>query len=90
MTGSGCLLVVRDEFRDALRRLGADGEPVIETFSIKAKGLFLSRSQRVKKPKALKVSTIALISAVSDYDVIERPLLGSAARQSNYYHELFP
>src|SRR5471030_778209 len=71
-------LGVRQELGDAVRRAGADLEPVSDALLLHGQTLLvLSRQQRVVGAQLLDEAAVARAARVGDDDVVERPLLGA-------------
>src|SRR5471030_1267535 len=71
-------LGVRQELGNAVRRAGADLEPVSDALLLHGQALLvLARQQRVVGAQLLDEAAIAWAARVGDDDVVERPLLGA-------------
>jgi hypothetical protein len=75
---------------DALADLRANALPVLYTLEVEPQALFLPTRHRIEETDALDPSAVAFVPDVRHHDVIERPLLGAAACQSNFYHAKKP
>src|SRR5471032_2076230 len=71
-------LGVRQELGNAVRRTGADLEPVRDALLVHGQARrVLARQQRVVGAQLLDEAAIAWAARVGDDDVVERPLLGA-------------
>jgi hypothetical protein len=60
--------------------------PVIHAFKIQSQSFFLSARDWIEKTNPFNSSAIALVATVCYHYVIERPFLGTASCQPDFYH----
>jgi len=73
-----------------LTKLCSNTGPISHTIEINPEPLFLPAGDRIEKSNSLNPSSIPFITAIGYHDVVERPFLGSASCQSNFYHSIKP
>jgi len=64
--------------------------PVIDAIVRDAQAFLMPGRNRVVEADALDESPIAPTARIGDYDVVKRPLLGAAARESDDHHVRCP
>src|SRR5215213_11963934 len=68
------------------RELRALAGPMLDALEIHAQRLAARRGLRVVEAEPLKELALHRTSRIGHHHVIEGPLVGAAARQSNHYH----
>jgi hypothetical protein len=63
---------VFNQFGNAIARLGAVAFPVLNALLIQEQALFGTTRQRIEETDALDITTVATVSAVGNYYVVER------------------
>jgi len=84
----GGALVLLQQVGHALGLLRALAHPVIHAGLVDAEALLAARRDRIEEADSFDVTPVARVAPVRDDDVIERPLDGAAARETNDDHSL--
>jgi hypothetical protein len=83
---SGSFAGVFDQSCNAIRWLRAIGLPVLNAISIQNQSLLTAARQGIKETQPLDITTVATVSAISNYNVIKRAIFGATSGQTNAYH----
>src|SRR5262245_24099193 len=68
------LLILLQEVRDALGRLRALLDPVIDSRNVEAQSLLAAGRDGIEEPNPLEITPVAATPTIRDYDVEERAL----------------
>ena len=71
---------------NALRRLSALADPVVDPLDVDAQIFFMVLSDRIEEPNSLDVTAVTTVATVGDYQVIKRTLFRASARKTNANH----
>ena len=74
------------ERRNAVRRLGALANPVVDALEVHPEIFLVVAADRVEEANSLDVAAITAITRIGDNHVIERTLFRASARKSNANH----
>src|SRR5271167_1603316 len=82
--------VARNQLANAIGLLRTELAPVIDAHEIEPQAPVFAASDRIEEADALEARSALAFAAIGDDDVIERLVLGTAARESNCDHNDVP
>jgi hypothetical protein len=71
---------------NAIRSLGALGDPEVNALAVNTHTLFAATSKRIEETDALNKATVTTVTTIGYYDLIKGTLFCATARHTDGYH----